>query len=466
MQETFTDYPDSALRANLIHSEDGLTVEDCKGRCQTNKTCLTFDFKASEGLCLLHNVTSRQSPSDWSPKRSKGWTHYQKSCKSTLASHHTWYNLLCESRIDCPDTNSDCLSGRCLCRSGFKFNEAQKECVVASELKKWHNVNCTTDDDCDGPHSACYKRVCRCVPGYYYTTSDTCTSTCSPDDMQETFTDYPDSALRENLIHSEDGLTVEDCKGRCQHNKTCLTFDFKVHGGLCRLHGVTSRQAPSDWYPKASKGWTHYQKSCNSTFASHDTWYNLLCGNKIDCPDPYSDCFKGRCLCHFSFHQGSKKCSVADSCEDWKAKGAKSGVYTIQLQHNKGPRSVWCDMDTAGGGWAVIQRHHHTVYNPDEFVDFNRSWTEYVNGFGNISGDFWLGKMLTYLLHSLALSLLLHNCNLNICFYIQSQAVVSIVFYCVVCVMSTGQYKGCCFCRSFILLLYDAYRSLFCVLFP
>ncbi|XP_025113642.1 tenascin-like isoform X2 [Pomacea canaliculata] len=390
MQDSFTDYPDSALRANLIGSEDGLTVEDCKDRCQTNKTCLTFDFKASGGLCRLHNVTAHESPSNWYPKTSKGWTHYQKSCKSTFASHDNWYNLLCNNKIDCPHPHSDCLSGRCLCRSGFYFNQAQKECVVTSELKKWHNTSCSTDDDCDAPHAECYKRVCRCHPGYFYTTQDTCTGTCSPDDMQDSFTDYPDSALRENLIGSEDGLTVEDCKDRCQTNKRCLTFDFKASGGLCRLHDVTAHEAPSDWSPKTSKGWTHYQKSCKSTFASHDNWYNLLCNNKMECPDQHSDCLSGRCQCHFGFNQAEKKCDGANSCVDWLAKGAKSGIYTIQLPDTYERRSVWCDMDTAGGGWLVIYRRR------DNSVDFNRSWTEYVNGFGNISGDYWLGLLAIY----------------------------------------------------------------------
>ncbi|XP_025112657.1 angiopoietin-related protein 7-like isoform X2 [Pomacea canaliculata] len=47
-------------------------------------------------------------------------------------------------------------------------------------------------------------------------------------------------------------------------------------------------------------------------------------------------------------------------------------------------------MDTAGGGWLVIQRRR------DFTVNFNRNWTEYVNGFGNISGDFWLGLNAIY----------------------------------------------------------------------
>ncbi|XP_025111791.1 tenascin-like [Pomacea canaliculata] len=391
MQDSFTEYPDSALRANLIGSPDKLTVEACKRRCQTNKRCLTFDFKASGGLCRLHNVTARHSPSQWSPKTSKGWTHYQRSCNSIFASRDNWHNLLCNSKIDCTDINSDCLSGRCLCRPRFMFNQAKKECVFASD---WRNKNCSTDDHCDVHHSTCFKRKCRCEDGYFYTTHDTCTSTCSPGDLQDSFTEYPDSALRANLIGSWDGLTLEACKDRCQTDKRCLTFDFKADGSLCRHHRATAHEAPSDWAPKTSKGWTHYQKSCKSTFASHDNWYNLLCNSRVDCHHPHSDCLSGRCLCHSGFHfnEAKKECVATRSCADLLATGAKTGVYIVQLPENNRPVSVWCDMDTAGGGWTVIQRRHHI---PDEYVDFHRNWTEYVNGFGNISGDFWLGLHAT-----------------------------------------------------------------------
>ncbi|XP_025101870.1 uncharacterized protein LOC112568674 isoform X3 [Pomacea canaliculata] len=278
--------------------------------------------------------------------------------------------------------------------SPFVSMEGTESCKgVECQAKTWHNVGCSTDDDCDQPYTTCYKRVCRCHPGYFYTTEDTCTDTCSPADMQDSFTDYPDSALRANLIGSPDRLTVEDCKDRCQTNKRCLTFDFKASGGQCRLHNVTAHERPSDWYPKTSKGWTHYQKSCNSTFASNDTWYNLLCNNRIDCHHPHSDCLSGRCLCHSGFHfnQAQKECVITRKCAHLVATGAKSGVYTIQLPYSNRPVSVWCDMDTTTGGWTVFQRRRLTVYNPDEFADFNRNWTEYVNGFGNISGEFWLG---------------------------------------------------------------------------
>ena len=46
---------------------------------------------------------------------------------------------------------------------------------------------------------------------------------------------------------------------------------------------------------------------------------------------------------------------------------------------------MFCDTDTADGGWTVIQRR------VDGSVDFNRSWSDYEKGFGDLNGEFWYG---------------------------------------------------------------------------
>ena len=61
-----------------------------------------------------------------------------------------------------------------------------------------------------------------------------------------------------------------------------------------------------------------------------------------------------------------------------------NGVFKIDPDELQG-FNVFCDQTTAGGGWTVVQKRL------DGSVDFYRNWTDYKQGFGNLSGEFWLG---------------------------------------------------------------------------
>jgi len=68
-----------------------------------------------------------------------------------------------------------------------------------------------------------------------------------------------------------------------------------------------------------------------------------------------------------------------------------SGIYRIYPEFNR-PQGflVRCDQDTDGGGWIVVQNRENGVQ------DFYLGWDSYVEGFGNLDQDFWMGLQLLH----------------------------------------------------------------------
>uniref|UniRef100_A0A8D0HMR1 Fibrinogen C-terminal domain-containing protein n=1 Tax=Sphenodon punctatus TaxID=8508 RepID=A0A8D0HMR1_SPHPU len=84
----------------------------------------------------------------------------------------------------------------------------------------------------------------------------------------------------------------------------------------------------------------------------------------------------------------------ARNCKELLERGeALNGWYTIYPATGKA-LTVFCDMETDGGGWLLFQRRQ------DGSVDFYRSWQDYKRGFGNQVSEFWLGNDNLHLLTS------------------------------------------------------------------
>ncbi|XP_037603721.1 angiopoietin-related protein 5 isoform X2 [Sebastes umbrosus] len=62
-----------------------------------------------------------------------------------------------------------------------------------------------------------------------------------------------------------------------------------------------------------------------------------------------------------------------------------SGIYIVHPENTDSSFEVFCEMDYMDGGWTVMQRR------TDGLTDFKRPWADYVDGFGNLAGEHWLG---------------------------------------------------------------------------
>ena len=65
----------------------------------------------------------------------------------------------------------------------------------------------------------------------------------------------------------------------------------------------------------------------------------------------------------------------------------KPGIYLLNnfCGYERIKAAAYCDTINGGGGWLVVQRRQ------DGSGDFNKTWLEYEDGFGKLSGEFWYG---------------------------------------------------------------------------
>ncbi|XP_057216613.1 angiopoietin-related protein 5 isoform X2 [Triplophysa rosa] len=87
----------------------------------------------------------------------------------------------------------------------------------------------------------------------------------------------------------------------------------------------------------------------------------------------------------FSVQSHGRDCSDIKETLEAVSPKIPSGIYIIHPEDTDVPFEVFCEMDYMEGGWTVIQRR------TDGLTDFKKVWSEYLDGFGHLPGEHWLG---------------------------------------------------------------------------
>ena len=168
------------------------------------------------------------------------------------------------------------------------------------------------------------------------------------------------------------------CKYECLlrlESGACSAYEWDADTGNCRLQETLQLTAPSVG---------------NSVGVFMDSDHPAACIDNSDCP--------GNHTCQIQDSACDSYCAVCAVPVDCAAilaayPSSQSGVYDISGATEQ-THKVWCDMLTDGGGWTVFLKRL------DGSGDFYQNMAAYKQGFGDVSGEYWLGLDVLHALTS------------------------------------------------------------------
>ncbi|VDI73275.1 ficolin [Mytilus galloprovincialis] len=167
------------------------------------------------------------------------------------------------------------------------------------------------------------------------------------------------------------------CAQFCSRVEICKSINFIEWNKTCQINDAEPRESKCGLIESTGNSFvaaSTFSKKVAGQCERNDCMCNEACmprGHEYYCvplPITLSEC---------STHLRIRDCSDLPQ-------GSLSGVYTIYPSDEK--FDVYCDMDTAGFGWTVLQSRMNGS------VNFYRGWCDYEIGFGNLNSEYWLGN--------------------------------------------------------------------------